>query len=275
MKRGVWFYGVGTALTGVLTIAWSAFDVSHQPFLFLGKNSQGQHMLSYVVGIWLAAAGIAVLLRGSAKLGALASAFAYSIFVLMWLLKCYAGIHTLGWRFNVLAGSAFVVAQQGMLIAPAAIVYVSTASTLSSLQRRVTMAARWMLGLPPIVFGALHLVGIQVFAPIVPHWMPFAYFWAAVTGIAFMLAGIAICSGIRDILAARLLALMLLLFEVLIEIPPIFVRLHNQATWGAAVYNLSAIGACLIFAEILASPVNRGKIGSAKNVNVLRLLCFQ
>ena len=90
-----------------------------------------------------------------------------------------------------------------------------------------------------------------------------------------MLAGIAICSGIRDILAARLLALMLLLFEVLIEIPPIFVRLHNQATWGAAVYNLSAIGACLIFAEILASPVNRGKIGSAKNVNELRLLCFQ
>jgi len=125
MKRGVWFYGVGTALTGVLTIAWSAFDVSHQPFLFLGKNSQGQHMLSYVVGIWLAAAGIAVLLRGSAKLGALASAFAYSIFVLMWLLKCYAGIHTLGWRFNVLAGSAFGVAQQAMLIAPAAIVYVS------------------------------------------------------------------------------------------------------------------------------------------------------
>ena len=85
-----------------------------------------------------------------------------------------------------------------------------------------------------------------------------------------MLAGIAICSGIRDILAARLLALMLLLFEGLIEIPPIFVRLHNQATWGAAVYNLSAIGACLIFAELLASRLNRGQLGSAENLDVLR-----
>ncbi|UWZ82848.1 DoxX family protein [Occallatibacter riparius] len=270
MKSGVWFYGLGTVLTGVLDIAWGALDTSHQPFLFLGKNSLGQHILAYVVGLWLVAAGTAVLLRRSAKRGAVASASAYLIFVVMWLLKCYAGIHALGWRFNVLAGSSFGVAQQVMLIAPAAIVYLSAASTDSSLQTRVTIAARWMLGLPPIVFGVLHLIGIQVFAPIVPHWIPFAYFWAAITGIAFMLSGIAICSGIRDILAARLLALMLLLFEGLVEIPPIFARLHNQATWGAAVYNLSAIGACLIFAEILASRVDRRQLGSAENLNVLR-----
>ena len=54
--------------------------------------------------------------------------------------------------------------------------------------------------------------------------------------------------------AARLLALMLLLFEGFVEIPPIFVRLHNQATWGAAVYNVAAIGACWVFAEFLTNP---------------------
>jgi hypothetical protein len=31
MKVGVWFYGLGTALTGILDIAWGAFDGSHQP----------------------------------------------------------------------------------------------------------------------------------------------------------------------------------------------------------------------------------------------------
>ncbi len=63
-----------------------------------------------------------------------------------------------------------------------------------------------------------------------------------------------------------LLALMLLLFEGFVEIPPIFSRLHNQPTWGAAVYNVTAIGAYWIFAEFLASRANRGRIGAVGNV---------
>src|SRR6202012_1751673 len=74
-------------------------------------------------------------------------------------------------------------------------------------------------GLPPIIFGLFHLIGLRVFATIVPHWMGFGHFWAGSTGLAFILAGAAICSGIQDILAARLLALMLLLFEGLVEAP--------------------------------------------------------
>ena len=121
------------------------------------------------------------------------------------------------------------------------------------LQKRAVIAARWMLGLPPIIFGLFHLVGLRVFATIVPHWMSFGYFWAVLTGIAFILAGCAICSRIMDVPALRLLALMLMLFEGLVEIPPIFTRLHNEPTWGAAVYNVTAIGACWIFAEFLAT----------------------
>jgi hypothetical protein len=104
----------------------------------------------------------------------------------------------------------------------------------------------------------------------VPQWMPFRNFWAVLTGIAFILAGSAICLGIRDVVAARLLALILLLFEGFVEIPPIFIRLHNQPTWGAAVYNLTAIGACWIFAEFLASRGDRERIGRAGNVGVSR-----
>jgi uncharacterized membrane protein len=157
-----------------------------------------------------------------------------------------------------------------MLAAPAPIVYASAASPDSLLRKRAAIAARWMLGLPPILFGLFHFLGIRVFASIVPHWMAFGYFWAGLTGIAFLLAGVAICSGIMDVLAARLLALMLLLFEGLVEIPPIFVRLHNQATWGAAVYNLVGIGACWIFAEYLAGRVDRKQIGLAENLTLPR-----
>jgi uncharacterized membrane protein len=268
MKVGIWFYGLGTALTGILDIAWREFDASHQPIKFLGKGS-GQHILACIAGVWLIAAGLAILWRRSARFGAAASASAYLIFVAMWLSRCYAGIHAHGWRIGVLS-VAFGLAEQLLLVAPAAIVFVSLVSTDSLLQARAITAARWMLGLPPIVFGLLHLMGIHFFASIVPRWIPFGDFWAALTGAAFLLAGLAICSGIKDVLAARLLALMLLLFEVLVEVPPIFARLHNQRTWGAAVYNLAAIGACLIFAEFLASRADRARIDRSGNVATSR-----
>jgi len=269
MKVGVWFYGLGTALTGILDIAWGAFDASHQPIQSLGKNLPGQHILACVAGVWLVAAGLAILWRRTAKIGAAASAIAYLIFVAMWLLLSHDTIHAHGWLIGLLS-IAFGLAQQLLLIGPAAIVYVSSASTDSLSEARTTIAARWMLGLPPVVFGLLHLMGIHLFASIVPHWMGFGYFWAGLTGIAFILAGVAICSGIKDVLAARLLALMLLLFEFLVEIPPILIRLHNQRTWGAAVYNLAAIGACLIFAEFVVSRADRGQIGLSGNVAASR-----
>lgn len=270
MNVGVWFYGLGTVLTGILDIAWGAFDLSHQPIQALGKNLPAQHILAYVAGVWLVAAGLAMLWRRSATMGAAASAIAYLLFAALWLPRYSAGVHAYGWQIAVIFGISFGFAQQLMLVAPAVIVYVSTASPDSLLQKRAAIAARWMLGLPPIIFGLFHLTSIRIFASIVPHWISFGYFWAALTGIAFLLAGSAICSGIMDIPAARLLALMLLLFDGLVEIPPIFIRLHNEATWGAAVYNVAAIGACWIFAEFVASRADKRQIVPAEDVTMSR-----
>jgi uncharacterized membrane protein len=270
MKVGVWLYGVATALTGILDIIWRDFDASHQPVKALGLNVSGQHILAGVAGVLLVAAGLAVLSRRTVKIGAATSAVVYFIFAMFWLFRCYAAIHALGWRMDVLAGTSFGVAQQIWLIAPTAIIYISAGSSDARLQRRAAISARWMLGLPAIVFGLVHLLGIHVFARIVPQWMPFTSFWAALTGVAFLLAGIAICSAITDLLAIRLLALMLLLFEGLVEIPPLFIRLHNQATWGAAVYNLTAIAACWIVAEFLVSRANRERTDYVENVTESR-----
>jgi hypothetical protein len=63
---------------------------------------------------------------------------------------------------------------------------------------------------------------------------------------------------------------MLLLFEGLVEAPPILVRLHDQRTWGAAVYNLGAIGACLIFSEFVAARAQQARSGAARNAAMSR-----
>ena len=76
----------------------------------------------------------------------------------------------------------------------------------------------------------------------VPKWMPWGGgFWTILTGIAFVLAGIAMLSGILDVLAARLLALMLLVFSVLVLAPGPLASPHNHVVWGSNAYNLAAV----------------------------------
>lgn len=87
----------------------------------------------------------------------------------------------------------------------------------------------------------------------VPKWLPLGgSFWAIITGIAFVFAGLAILSGMLDVLAARLLALMLFVFSVLVLAPGILSHPHNHIPWGSNAYNLAAVGAAWIFGESLA-----------------------
>lgn len=270
MKIGVYLYGLATLAFGILDLIWGQFERSHQPIPSLGPHIPGLQLLAYIAAGWMIAAGLAILWRRSMRAAAVASAVIYSIFVACWLLRFYNAIHAVGWRMNIVLSFLFSIGQAVFLVAPAVIIYISTATDDFKSQERAEISARWMLGLPPIFFGLAHLIGIRAFANIVPHWLPFGTAWAALTGMAFLLAGIAICLRRLDVLAARLLALMLLVFELLVEIPPVFVRLHSQETWGAAVYNLAAIGALWIFAELVAS--RRGadfrKAGHAEHLDL-------
>jgi uncharacterized membrane protein len=253
VKIGAYLYGLATVAFGILDLIWGQFERSHQPVQSLGPHIPGLQLLAYISAGWMIVGGLAILWPRSARMGAAASSILYSIFVACWLLRYFNAIHAVGWRPDIVFGFLFPIGQAVFLIAPAVIIYVSTSTEDFMSQERAEVAARWMLGLPPIFFGLAHLIGIRVFATLVPHWLPFGTAWAALTGIAFLLAGIAICLRRLDILAARLLALMLLVFQFLVEIPPVFVRLHSQEAWGAAVYNLAAIGALWIFAEFVVS----------------------
>jgi hypothetical protein len=73
------------------------------------------------------------------------------------------------------------------------------------------------------------------------------------SGIAFIPAGLGIVSGVLDVLAARLLALMLLLFSILVLTPNAIAAPHNHIAWGGDAYNLAAVGATLIFADWLVT----------------------
>jgi uncharacterized membrane protein YphA (DoxX/SURF4 family) len=79
-----------------------------------------------------------------------------------------------------------------------------------------------------------------------------ATFWAVLTGVAFVLAGLAILSGVLDVLAARLLGAMLLVFSALALLPLIFAAPRNHVSWGGNAFNLTVVGAAWVVAEWLA-----------------------
>jgi uncharacterized membrane protein YphA (DoxX/SURF4 family) len=252
MRVGVWFYGLATIVTGILDVVWGAFEASHQPIEALGHIS-GERVLAYLAGIWLIAAGTAILRPRTARVGAAGSAIIYVIFALFWVPRLFALTHKFGFGIGVIIFALGGLAGEMMFVSPAAIVYATTSVRDEVWQERAAIAARWMLGVPPILFGLGHLMNLHAYARFMPHWVPFGLFWIVLTGIAFLLAGLAIVCGIWDVLAARLLALMLLVFEFAVEIPPVFGQPHSQGAWGGAVYNVTAIGACLIFAEFVTS----------------------
>jgi hypothetical protein len=257
MRIGVYLFGVASAAAGILDLVWGEFEAAHQPIQALSDHIPGVRILAYIAAIWLMIGGTAILWRTTAQIGAAALAIIYFIFGAFLLPRFYTGPHFLGHHPSVYIGVSASVGQQLILVVAAMVVYASAgarrALSPSSLSPAAIPVARWIFGLCSVAFGLGHLTAVREVAPMIPNWMPFGgAFWTILTGIAFLLAGLAILSGILDALAARLLALMLLIFSVVVLAPMIFAYPHNHVAWGGNAYNLAAVGSAWIFADWLS-----------------------
>lgn len=251
---GVFVYGIASIAAGILDLIWQDFEHAHQPIQAFGDHIPGREVLAFITAVWLIAGGSTILWRRTARAGSVALAAIYSIFAVFWLPRLYTAPHVLGVRIPVYIGVLGGMGTQLILVAAGAIVYASLSSPVSLLPERVSPAARWIFGVCSIDFGLAHLTGVKANSIFVPKWMPWgADFWTILTGICFVLAGLAVLVRILDVVAARLLALMLLVFSALVLSPEPFTSPHNHVAWGANAYNLAAVGAVWIFAESLAN----------------------
>ena len=252
MKIGVYVYGIAAVAYGITDLVWGEFDPSDQPLQAWGDHIPGAKIFAYIAATWLVVAGVALLWRRSRRLAAASLAILYGIFVLFPLPRFYWGPHVHGHRAYVYFGVLGDVCQEIILFVAAVIVWKSL-SGRDSLPHRAALIARWTFGFCSIDFGLAHLTAVWTVVPMIPKWIPPGpTFWAVFTGIAFVLAGLAIVLGVLDVLAARLLGLMLLVFSALALAPLIFAAPRNHASWGANAYNLTAVGAAWIVAEWLA-----------------------
>ena len=258
IKRvGVYVYGLASAAAGIMDLIWGNFDADHQPIQAFGDHIPGRAIFAYITAIWMIAAGLAILWRRSARAGGAGLAIIYLVFTVFWLPRLYWAPHILGLRFSVCVGVLAGVGSQLIVFAAGVLVYASLAMRVSSWPRTI-LFARWIFGLSSIDFGLSHLTDIQNNLIYVPRWMPLgAHFWIILTGICFVLAGLAILSGIQDVLAAWLLGLQFLAFN-LIALPQfILADPKDHSAWGGYAYNLAAAGACWILAASLPLASNR------------------
>ena len=259
---GLYLYAAGSIAAGILDLIWGGFEPAHQPIQALGDHIPFRAVLATIAGVWLIGGGVAILSRRLARAGALALAAIYLIFAMFWLPRFYTAIHFLGFTVPVVTGLLAGVGQQLILVAAAGIVHASVLRNDFASTGRAPLWVRWTFGLSSIAFGLGHLTGVPQVSAMVPKWMPLGgNVWAIMTGIAFVLAGIAMLSRILDVVAARLLALMLIVFSVLVLAPAPLARPHDHVAWGSNAYNLAAVGAVAIFAESLA--IRRRAYGKA------------
>lgn len=262
MKYPAWLFGLASVMAGVLDLLWREFEPAHQPIQAWSDQIPGITFLAIAAGVWLIAGGASLLIPRAAQAGAAALTVLYAIFCLFPMPRLISAPHYLGHHFGVYVGVLVGVGQQVILLLGAVCLWLwlSGRAYVSASVGGTIMAC--LFGLCCVDFGLGHFTNVAGTAAMIPAWMPLgAVFWTELTGAAFLLAGVAIMARILDVLAARLLAAMLLMFSVIALTPRIAAAPHQHVAWGGDAYNLTAAGAAWIFSVWLGSRKGRAAEG--------------
>lgn len=242
---GTRVYGLGAIALGLVGLAWGDFATVWQPIQALPFAVPHRTALAYVAAAGLLSAGVAIQWRRSARAGLLVLAILYFIFALFWLPRVIGFPHLFG------TWSGFL--EEFALVAAAAVVYSSLLPRGSAGAVRMARAGRLAFGVCVLSFGLSHFFAIPQTAGMVPKWIPPGQtFWAVATGVAHLLAGLAILSGVLDVLGSRLLTLMLATFGALVWAPALFAQPHEHMVWAGNAVNLALMGAAWVVADSIA-----------------------
>lgn len=235
---GLYVFSAAAIATGIMDLAYRAFDPAEQPIQAWGDSVPGSHPFACVVGTALVVGGLTIIARRTRHFGAAVLAGVYAIFAAFWLPRLITAPEILGHFPGVYVGILSGIASQVVVVC--ALLVVDGYPTPR------------LFGTCVVLFGLQHLFNIH--SPnntaMVPLWMPFGQvFWVAFTGVAFVAAAIAIATGIAGALAGRLLAAMLLVFSAVTLIPLLVAAPGSEADWGANLYNIAVAGCALIVAD--------------------------
>ena len=239
--------GLGMLLFGAAGIALGLVGFASDDFAtdwqHVKENIPFHGVLAYGTAALELIGGAALFRRATARWGAGMVTFVFLVFALIW-------------AFGILAkpqvwdswGNFF---EELSVVIGGGAIYASLSPPGSAWRQRTRGLCR-LYGICPISFGLTHFIYLSGAAKWVPQWLPFGgVFWTAATGVCFLLAAVAILTGLLAGLASRLNAVMIVSFELLIWVPKLVAAPHDHFTWSGNVICIALAGSAWAVADLI------------------------
>lgn len=244
-------FGLAGIALGTLGLVWQDYAAVWQPVDNLIATPDRALSASLFAACELAA-GAAVLWRRTARFGALALTTLYLVCAIGWIPRIAARLGI----FGVWNG----LFEQLALVAAGVVVYGNVAPLSYEAKARTIQAGCVLFGLCAISFAFGHFTAIPETAGFTPKWIPpNPTFWAWATGAFHLFAGVAILTGVRAVIASRLLTAMMIGFGVLVWAPALFARPDDHFTWAGNAINFALVSAAWVIADQMATRRTRAR----------------
>jgi uncharacterized membrane protein len=236
---GIYVYGFAAIAIGIIGLVWGDFSTVWQP---VPADVPHRTALAYIAAILLIAGGAAMQRRQTAQVGVLVLTILYFMSALLWLPRVIG--------FPRMIGTWLGFAEQFALVAAGAVAYSSFAPPDGQWAERKIRIGRALFGLCLVVFALAHFMALKETAGMVPKWIPPGQrFWGITTGVAHLLAGLSIMTGVLAVIASRLFTAMLIAFGILVWVPLLFSSADAHMVWGGNAINLALAGAAWIISD--------------------------
>jgi uncharacterized membrane protein YphA (DoxX/SURF4 family) len=248
--EGRYLYALMIALFGAIWLVSGDFVDVWQP---VSDSLPARQAIVYGSGLAFLVSAAALAYRPTSRVGSVAPIIVFLLFVWRWVT-----------RIILLPKVAGTWSGCGEEVIPviAAVVILTTDRVSGLAPPRVVGGCRILFGLFAVAFGLVHFEALEQTAQMVPAWIPGSgAFWARATGVAHAAGGVALIIGFRPRLAARLLAAMYLVFELLIWIPNVWTAPDQPITWMGNALTVLLAASALVLADALRTPIGHGPTG--------------
>jgi uncharacterized membrane protein len=230
---------------GIMGLVTGTFAPIWQP---PPKGLPAPEILAYLCAMISLACGLGLLWRRTAG----AAARVLLAYLLLWLLV-FRGSHLIAAPATQDSWSG--AGETAVVVAGAWVAYAWFAGVWDrervgfAVGRKGLRIAGMIYGTALIPFGIAHFVFVKQTASLVPRWLPLHLAWAYVTGCAFIAAGAAILVGVCARLAARLSALQIGLFTLLVWAPIAMQGSQDAFVWSETVISLTLTVSAWVVAD--------------------------
>ncbi|HUA80487.1 MAG TPA: DoxX family membrane protein [Dyella sp.] len=244
--------GTGRVVYALAFVALGCLSVFSGDFAFVWQpvppDVPARAMLAVLSGVVMIVGGIGMLMARTR----VPASYAMAIYTMVWLLVLHvphvivAPSHEVNW--GACAEIVTLVAACWVLYASAAMPedrpYIAALAGANGIG-----FARMAFAVALPLIGLEHLIYAKETAEMVPAWLPYRMGWAYVTGIAHIIAGLAIALDLLPRLAATLEAWMMGIFTVCVWIPMVMAAPSQRFAWTGLMISAVITAAAWIVAS--------------------------